>query len=193
MGITLLEGREFTQFDRADTRGVIIVNKLLAEHFWPNESALGKRVRFGRPDGDEPWLEVVGVMADYHQTSLDIDPRFETLYPQTFYTSSAMDFVVRTKIPPESLIDEIQAAIWGIGPELAIYNVSTMEEILERNIRSADDLANLLGGFGIVALVLALGGLYGMLSFSGRPEDPGNRRADGTGSRSTGGRRRGAR
>jgi putative ABC transport system permease protein len=166
MGITLLEGREFTPHDRVDSQGVIIVNKLLAERFWPNESALGKRVKFGRLDGDQPWLEIVGVMADYHQTSLQTEPRLETLYPQAFYTSSAMDFVVRTEVAPESLIDETQSVIWEIDPELAIYNIATMKEILQRNVRSADDLASLLGGFGIVALVLALGGLYGMLSFS---------------------------
>lgn len=185
MGITLFEGREFTPLDRTDSQGVIIVNKLLAERFWPNESALGKQVRFGRPDGDQPWLEIVGVMADYHQTSVQREPRFETLYPQAFYTSSAMDFVVRTEVSPESLIDEAQTVIWKIDPELAVYNIETMDEIVERNVRSADDLASLLGGFGIVALVLALGGLYGMLSFSvgQRTQEIGVRMALGAQSR----------
>jgi putative ABC transport system permease protein len=185
MGISLLEGREFTPMDRADTQGVIIVNKLLAERFWPNQSALGKRVKFGRLDGEEPWLEIVGVMADYHQTSLDIEPRLETLYPQAYYTSSGMDLVIRSEIAPERLIEEAQAVIWKIDPELAIYNIETMDQILDRNVRSADDLANLLGGFGIVALVLALGGLYGMLSFSvgQRTQEIGVRMALGAESR----------
>jgi putative ABC transport system permease protein len=171
--------------DRADTQGVIIVNKLLAERFWPNESALGKRVKFGRLDGEEPWLEIVGVMADYHQTSLEIEPRLETLYPQAYYTSSGMDLVIRSRIAPELLIEEARAVIWKIDPELAIYNIETMDQILDRNVRSADDLASLLGGFGIVALVLALGGLYGMLSFSvgQRTQEIGVRMALGAESR----------
>ncbi len=61
---------------------------------------------------------------------------------------------------------DVQAAIWSIGPELAISEVATMEEILDRNTRSVDDLATLLTGFGFVALVLALGGLYGVTSFA---------------------------
>jgi putative ABC transport system permease protein len=185
MGIPLFEGREFTQMDRADTQGVIIVNKLLAERFWPNESALGKRVKFGRLDGEEPWLEIVGVMGNYHQTSLEIEPRLETLYPQAYYTSAGMDIVIRSEIAPEPLIEEARAVIWKIDPELAIYNIETMDQILERNVRSADDLANLLGGFGIVALVLALGGLYGMLSFSvgQRTQEIGVRMALGAESR----------
>ncbi len=82
MGIPIHEGREFTAFDRADTQGVIIINQYMARHFWPEESALGKRLKFGPIDGDNPWLEVVGVMGDHRQTSLDTSARFEALYPQ---------------------------------------------------------------------------------------------------------------
>jgi putative ABC transport system permease protein len=166
MGLPLLEGREFTDFDRADTPAVIIINHLMARHFWPNESAIGKRVKFGQPDSGNPWMEVVGVMGDHRQTSLDTEARFETLYPQAQFPSSAMTFVVRTESDPASLTTQVQQAIWKVGPELAIYEIDTMDEIVARNTRSLDNLTILLSGFGMIALVLALGGLYGVMSFT---------------------------
>ena len=166
MGIPLLEGRYFTELDNADSAGVIIINRHMAERFWPDSSAIGKRVKFGPIDYPLPWLEVIGVMGNYRQTSLDRSLRFETLYPQSQSPESAMTFVVRTTGDPASATHDIQQAIWNVEPELAVYNVATMDEILERNTRSYGDLANLLAGFGVVALVLALGGLYGVMSFT---------------------------
>lgn len=166
IGIPVLEGREFTALDRADSPPVIIINHEMASHFWPSESAIGKRVKFGPPDSENPWMEVVGVMGDHRQTSLDVGPRFETLYPQAQFPGPAMTFVVKTEAAPGSMTADVQAAIWRIGPELAVSEVATMEEILDRNTRSVDDLATLLAGFGVIAMVLALGGLYGVTSFS---------------------------
>jgi len=166
MGIPLLEGRYFTELDNADSAGVIIINRHMAERFWPGSSAIGKRVKFGPIDYPLPWLEVIGVMGNYRQTSLDRSLRFETIYPQSQSAESAMTFVVRTTGDPASATHDIQQAIWNVEPELAVYNVATMDEILERNTRSYGDLANLLAGFGVVALVLALGGLYGVMSFT---------------------------
>jgi len=166
MGIPLLEGREITALDRADTPGVIIINRHMARHFWPDESAIGKRVKYGPLDSDSPWMEVVGVMGDYRQTSLDRGARFETLYPQTLFPPAAMTFVVRTDTDPASATRNVQAAIWRVDPELAVFQIATMDAILARNTRSLDNLTNLLAGFGIIALVLALGGLYGVMSFT---------------------------
>jgi putative ABC transport system permease protein len=166
MGIPLVEGREFNTLDRGETPRVIIINRLMARHFWPDESAIGKRVKFGLLNSDFPWLEVVGVMGDHRQTSLDVDPRFETLHPQLEIPSSAMTFVVRTEPEPASLASAVREAIQRVGPELAVYDVATMDEILARNTRSLDDLTNLLAGFGVVALVLALSGVYGLLAFT---------------------------
>jgi ABC-type antimicrobial peptide transport system permease subunit len=77
-----------------------------------------------------------------------------------------MTFVVRTGGDPAAATGEIQEAIWRIGPELAIYQVATMDDVVARNTRSIDNLTTLLLGFGLVALVLSLGGLYGVMSFT---------------------------
>lgn len=166
IGIPLIEGREFAETDTEDSPPVIIINNFMARHFWPDESAVGKRVKFGPLDSEYPWMEVVGVIGDHRQTSLDTGPRFETLYAQAQFAVTAMTFVVRTEGAPGPLTADVQAAIWRIDPDLAISEVATMTEILERNTRSVDDLANLLSGFGAVALILALGGLYGVTSFA---------------------------
>jgi putative ABC transport system permease protein len=166
MGIPLIEGRSFTPLDRADSATAIIINRYMARHFWPDESAVGKRVTFGPPDGTIPWFEVVGVMGDHRQTSLDVGPRFETLYLQTQFSSSAMTFVIRTEVDPATLTAAVQDAIWKIDPGIGVYEIATMAEIVTRNTRSVDDLTNLLAGFGVIALALALGGLYAVMSFT---------------------------
>ena len=166
MGITLLEGREFTSYDRAADETVVIVSRSTARHFWPDESALGKRMKYGSPDAGNPWMTVVGVTEDFLYTSLESEPRFETLYPALAFSPRAMTFVVRTNGNPASATGDVQNAIWRVGPDLAIYQVDTMDDIVARNTRSVDSLTNLLGGFGLVALVLALGGLYGVMSFT---------------------------
>ena len=166
MGIPLLEGRTLTDLDRADAPGVIIINQHMARHFWPEGSAIGKRIKFGGPDSDNPWREVVGVMGDYRQTSLDTPVRFETLRPQAQVASAAMTFVVRTIGEPAAAALDVQAAVWRVDPELAVYGVASMDEIVETNVRSRSDLAALLAAFGFVALVLAVGGLYGVMSYS---------------------------
>jgi len=166
MGIPVLEGRDFNDLDNTDTAWVIIINRHMARHFWPNQSAVGKRVKFGPADYPSPWLEVIGVMGDYRHTSLDGNLRFDTLYPQALFTPNAMTFVVRTTSDPAAATHDVQEAIWRVDPELAVYDVATMDEIIDRNTRSYTDLATLLAGFGLVALVLALGGLYGVMSFT---------------------------
>jgi putative ABC transport system permease protein len=166
MGIPLIEGRIFTSLDRADTPGVVIINRHMAHHFWPEESAIGKRMKFGRPDSDTPWLEVIGVMGDYRQTSLDTPVRFETLRPQAQAAASAVTFVVRTHGDPATTTTDVQTAIWRVDPDLALYAVATMDEIADANTRALGNLAILLSAFGVVALVLAVGGLYGVMSYS---------------------------
>ena len=105
-------------------------------------------------------------MGDYRMTSLDRSPRFETLYPLSLFPPSAMTFVVRTEVEPRSLANAVRDAIQRVGPELAVYQVATMSDLRKRSTKSLADLTTLLVGFGIIALVLALSGVYGILSFT---------------------------
>ncbi|MEX1309870.1 MAG: ABC transporter permease [Candidatus Sulfomarinibacteraceae bacterium] len=186
MGIPLLEGRALTAFDRAGSEAAVIINSAMARHFWPGENAIGKRVKYGSPESQNPWMTVVGVMGNYRYTSLDAELRLETLYPMLSFPVPAMTFVVRTEGEPGAATAEVQNAIWRVGPELAIYQVATMDEVVARNTRSIDNLTTLLLGFGLIALVLALGGLYGVMSFTvgRRTQEIGLRMALGAQARS---------
>ncbi len=186
MGIPILQGREFTDLDGPDSPPAIIINRQMASHFWPNESAIGKRVKFGQLQGSLPWMEVVGVMGDHRQTSLNTEPRFETMYVQGFFTWSTMTFVIRTEGDPGSMIDDVEKAIWSVEPEIAVFQIDTMDDIVSRNTQSIDDLSNLLTGFSMLALVLALGGLYGVMAFTvgSRTQEIGLRMALGAEARS---------
>jgi ABC-type antimicrobial peptide transport system permease subunit len=97
-----------------------------------------------------------------------------------------MTFVVRTTADPAAMTMEVQKAIWKIGPDLAVYQIDTMDAIVARNSRSLDSLTDLLLGFGLIALVLALGGLYGVMSFTvgQRTQEIGVRMAMGADARS---------
>ena len=77
-----------------------------------------------------------------------------------------MTFVVRTRGEPATAAEEVQTAIWRVDPGLAVYAVTSMDEIVESNTRSIEDVATLLSAFGLVAVVLAIGGLYGVMSYS---------------------------
>jgi putative ABC transport system permease protein len=165
MGIPLLHGTDLDGVGRGSTPGVI-VNQHLAESIWPGESALGKRLKYGPRDSEIPWLEVVGVMGDYRQASLDREVRFETLVSYDLFSSPAMTFVVRTDGDPAAAAGAVRAAVWRIDPGLAIHDVATMAEIRAANTRSQNDLANMLAAFSLMALVLAAGGLYGVISYT---------------------------
>ena len=165
MGIPLKAGNDFVGVGRGATPG-IIVNQFMAETFWPGESALGKRVKYGPRDSELPWLEVVGVMGDYRQTSLDVEVRFETLVPPTLFASPTMTFVVRTHGDPAAATTDVRTAVGRADPDLAVFGIATMAEIKADNTRAQNDLVAMLAAFSLVALVLATGGLYGVISYT---------------------------
>jgi predicted permease len=161
---TLLRGRSFTEGDEDGKPLVAIIDESTARKYWPDRDPLGRRVRFGR-DPTKPWSTVVGVIRDIKSDGLDIDG-VPHIYVSTYQDpSKQVSVVLRTSLPATLLEPQIRHEIQGIDPGLPVFNVSSMNDILDRSLASRRFSADLVGGFAGLAVLLASIGIYGLLDY----------------------------
>jgi putative ABC transport system permease protein len=161
---TLLRGRSFTDGDEDGKPLVAILDETTARKYWPDRDPLGRRVRIGK-DPTKPWSTVVGIVKDIKSDGLDIDG-VPHVYVSTYQDpSKQVNVVLRTSLPATVLEPQIRHEIQSIDPGLPVFHVSSMNDILDRSLASRRFSADLVGGFAVVALVLASLGIYGLLAF----------------------------
>jgi putative ABC transport system permease protein len=168
MGIPLLRGRYFETHDAADATPVTLVNRRLAEQYWPGEDAIGKRLKVGPADSQNAWLTVVGVVGDVRQTGL-YEQKLEFYVPYMQERRSFMaprDLVVRTKADPVVIAAAVRKAVWSVDKDQPVSNVRTVNEVFSAAISQERFQALMLGLSAALALVLACVGLYGVISYS---------------------------
>jgi predicted permease len=172
MGVRLKEGRFFNSSDGAggpDQDSTIIVNEMFAKQMWPNASAIGKRVRRGTsaPPPGQPirWLTVVGVTADIKHYGLEQPVRPGVYLPHLLMPRSSNTVVLKTAGDPAAIANEVRAAMREVDPEIPAYDMRTMDERLERSRSLRAAYSWMLGVFSVMALILALGGSYGVTSY----------------------------
>ncbi len=161
--IPLVSGREFTDTDRKDTTLVVIVSEAMAKQFWPNENAVGKRFHFF---GETQLREVVGVARDTVVNTIGEEPQPLAYLPLTQDFSPAVTMQVRTTGKPEPVIATVRSHVQSLDTNLALTNWNTIGELLDQGLWAPRMGAALLTVFGGVALVLAVVGVYGVLSYS---------------------------
>jgi predicted permease len=166
MGIRLKRGRVFNDRDGregAEAPGVIVVNETFANTLWPDgRDPIGQRVR----QGDKaPWLTVVGVVADVRHYGLERAVRPGVYVPLPRILLSTMSFAVKTAGDPDALIGSARTIVRDMNPELPIYNARTMNERLMRSLALRAAYSWMLAVFAGIALLLALGGSYGVTSY----------------------------
>jgi len=161
---TLLRGRSFTEGDEDGKPLVAIIDESTAYKYWPTSNPLGRRVRFGR-DPTKPWTTVVGIVKDIKSDGLDIEG-VPHIYVSTYQDpSKQVNVVLRTSLPATLLEPQIRHEIQSIDPNLPVFNVSSMNDILDRSLAARRFSADLVGGFAGLAVLLASIGIYGLLAY----------------------------
>jgi putative ABC transport system permease protein len=178
-GIPIIRGRAFTVDDREDTQLVVIVNRTLAEHYWPGEDPIGKRLHRGPKEADLPWLTVAGEIGEVKELAADV-PTEEQFYipasqakadagsfaPPGFVAGNTGSIVVRGQLPPEQLANSLREIVRSLDPQLPLTQVESMDRVVSEGQAPRRFNTALVSAFAGVAVLLALVGIYSVIAFS---------------------------
>ncbi len=162
----LVEGRLFDERDGSGSPPVALINQTMARNLWPGEDPEGKRFKKGASRENAPWITIVGVVGDVHQAGLALPARAEMYLPfqqQEFFPPDYL--AVRTSGDPLLLAESVRQQIWSVDRQQPVADVMPLERLVGENLAPRRMQASLLGGFAVLALLLASLGIYAVLSF----------------------------
>jgi putative ABC transport system permease protein len=178
-GIPVLRGRAFTEADREGSPLVAIVNRALAEHYWPGQDPIGKRIKIGVKESPTPWMTVVGEIGDIRQTAPDQPTSAQFYTPAGQFktvlgpfagpdqlTGNGGSIVLRTALPPEQMIAALNSTVRSIDPQLPLTQVESMDQVVSDSQAPRRFNAALISSFASAAVLLAVLGIYGVIAFS---------------------------
>ena len=165
LGIPLVEGRDFSHRDVTNGEKVAIVNRAMADDYWPGQRAIGKRMKIGALQNDNPWMTVVGVVDNIRHFGLDSEARREFYAPYSQLAWPVMTVVAKTVGEPMSWQAPMRSVIRRVDPDLPVARVRSMEQVVGASIDWRQTPMRLLTGFALVGLLLASIGVYGVLAY----------------------------
>jgi putative ABC transport system permease protein len=165
MGIALIGGRYFDDRDNDQSPPVAVVDETLAKTYWPNEEAVGKRLHLGGTGSTAPWMTVVGVVRHVRYHTLEAQSRVEVYWPEAQRAAQSLSLAIRTASDPHSLAATVQKEVRAVDPEQPVFQVRTLEELLEGSMARRRLSTLLLSIFAGAALLLAAVGIYGIMAY----------------------------
>jgi predicted permease len=178
-GIPLVRGRLFTEADNAKSPLVVIVNRTLADHYWPGQDPIGKRIHIGVAESPTPWMTVIGEIGDIKQSSADA-PTQNQLYtpssqfgidlgpfaPTDLVSGNYGSIVIRGQMAPDQMISSLRTSVHAIDPQLPLTQVESMSQVVSEGQASRRFNTILISSFACAAVLLALLGIYSVIAFS---------------------------
>ena len=168
MGVTLLAGRYPDRRDTTTSAPVVLVNETLAKTLWPGEAPgaiLGRTMGTGFDDGST-WREVIGIVRDVRSRRPDAPPDAETYVPHSQWPAPTLTFTMRTATPPETLVPVVRKTLAELNPQLPLAAVRTFSDVIDGATRSSRLYSALTALFGLLAAVLAIVGIYSVMSYT---------------------------
>ena len=163
--IPVKRGRFLSEQDLPSSPPVVVVDEEMVRRYWPNTDPIGKRIYFG-DDDDIEYITVVGVVGHTKQEALDAEDRVQLYFPYRQAPQGFMSVVMRTEVPPETVIPALRQAVQSVDRDQPLSQVRTMEELLAQSVGQRRLSMVLIGVFATVALLLASIGIYGVMSYS---------------------------
>jgi len=177
MSIPLVAGRPFTPEDKDSDLPVAIVSQTMARAYWPNEEAVGRRIKEGGVDDDAPWLTVVGVVGDVRHQGLDVEPRAKMYVPfrpgMTWLmnsdgraVSTDRTVVLKSSIDPSGVMAAARDVVRAVDPDLPIVELSTLDRLIGRSVAGPRFQTVLIVSLAALATALAVIGVFGVLAYA---------------------------
>jgi putative ABC transport system permease protein len=166
LGTPLMDGRFFSDSDDIESSRVALIDQAMVKRFWPDENPIGKQIKFGRRDSKAPWVSIVGVVGNIKTDGFDVPEQPHVYLPIYQNVGYAMAVYVKTDGNPKGLTQTLRKEVQEVDPNLPVFGEKTMEDLVASSLAERRFAMQLVSVFGVVALLLAGIGIYGVMAYS---------------------------